>query len=103
MNAYPTDLKRQDNRTLLIVWSDGLQQRIDVKRLRDSCPCANCRASSQADPDEQQGLRILTPAETRPLDIEIMHPVGNYAYNIHFTDGHTTGIFTFPHLRKLGK
>jgi DUF971 family protein len=32
-----------------------------------------------------------------------MEPVGNYAYSIHFSDGHDTGIFTFEFLRQLGE
>jgi DUF971 family protein len=32
-----------------------------------------------------------------------MRPVGNYAYNIAFSDGHDSGIFTFDHLFQLGE
>jgi DUF971 family protein len=46
-------------------------------------------------------LPVLSIAETMPLDIVLMHPVGNYAYNIHFSDGHSSGIFTFELLRSL--
>jgi DUF971 family protein len=32
-----------------------------------------------------------------------MNPVGNYAYSIHFSDGHNTGIYTLESLRNLGQ
>ena len=46
-------------------------------------------------------LPILAPEEARPLEITGMRPVGNYAYNIAFSDGHDSGIFTFEMLRGL--
>ena len=45
---------------------------------------------------------VLSAEEARPLGIDGMQPVGNYAYTIHFSDGHDTGIFTFSLLRQLG-
>ena len=29
-----------------------------------------------------------------------MHLVGNYGVGIHFSDGHTTGIYRFAHLKR---
>ena len=40
--------------------------------------------------------------ETQPSSVTGMRPVGNYAYNIAFNDGHDTGIFTLDFLRELG-
>jgi DUF971 family protein len=48
-------------------------------------------------------LPVLTEAETQPLKINGMKPVGNYAYAIAFSDGHTTGIYTLERLRQLGQ
>jgi DUF971 family protein len=31
-----------------------------------------------------------------------MAPMGRYAYSIHFSDGHDTGIYTLELLRELG-
>jgi DUF971 family protein len=47
-------------------------------------------------------LPIITDAETRPLRIVAMKPVGNYAYSIDFSDGHDTGIYTLETLHELG-
>ncbi len=102
MQAYPTKLERPDEQHLLIHWSDGQRRRYSVRELRDACPCATCREkrSAETTPDL---LPVLSPAEAQPLRVEGMKPVGNYAYSIAFSDGHDTGIFTFPALRALGE
>jgi DUF971 family protein len=48
-------------------------------------------------------LPILSPAETAPLRIVGMNPVGRYAYGIDFSDGHNTGIYTLESLREMGR
>ena len=48
-------------------------------------------------------LNVLSPAETKPLSLRVMKPVGHYAYSITFSDGHDTGIFTFDLLHVLGE
>ena len=64
------------------------------RALRIKCTCANCQS-------EATGERILDP-KTVPEDLTIadMHLVGNYGVGIHFSDGHTTGIFRFRELRR---
>ena len=47
-------------------------------------------------------LPVLTSQQARPLAIEKMHPVGTYAYAIAFSDGHSSGLFTYEFLRQLG-
>lgn len=101
----PTDLKKTEDRCLLISWSDGVNQKIPFRRLREGCQCATCNEKRMKGPEPKPAsnvLPILTAAEARPLDIVKMHPVGNYAYNIEFSDGHSSGIFTFELLRLLG-
>ena len=46
-----------------------------------------------------------TPANEQmlaPLAIAGMKPVGQYAYSIEFSDGHSSGIYTLEYLRELG-
>ena len=99
METYPVELNRTEDRQIEIQWSDGLHQRISYRELRDACPCAACREPEENEPSN--GLRVLSESETRPLEILGMKPVGNYAYNIQFSDDHNTGIFTFNLLRSL--
>jgi DUF971 family protein len=46
-------------------------------------------------------LPVLSPADVAPLAITEMRPVGQYAYAIGFSDGHSSGIYTLDYLREL--
>lgn len=61
-------------------------------------------AAEASPPDESPDLLpVLSPAEAQPLRVLDMKPVGNYAYAIQFSDGHTSGIFSLDYLRRLGE
>lgn len=104
MSVYPTALSLPTPDRLLIEWSDGARRVCSVKELRAACPCATCREkqSQPAKPADLRSLPILSAAQLQPLRIAKMQPLGNYAYNVAFSDGHDTGIFTFELLRELG-
>jgi DUF971 family protein len=105
---FPTHLsKDESSRELVIQWSDDVTQRLKYRALRDRCPCAHCiDKRTKGDTNESitsDGmLNVLSAAELQPLDIASMKPIGNYAYGIQFTDGHSSGIFSFGFLRSLG-
>ncbi|MCH5373270.1 MAG: DUF971 domain-containing protein [Planctomycetes bacterium] len=105
MNEYPTKLDRLGDAELLIEWSDGTRRQYRVSQLRSECPCATCRERRTAEPAKSSAIElpVLSPQEAQPLRIAAMKPVGNYAYNIEFSDGHDSGIFTFELLRELGR
>lgn len=104
---HPVALEKDEQaRELIIRWSDELTQRIKYRTLRDRCPCAHCidkrsKGESQEPIQKDGTLNILSAAELQPLDISSMKPIGNYAYGIQFTDGHSSGIFSFAFLRSL--
>jgi ATP-binding protein involved in chromosome partitioning len=89
-------VERLDARTLGIAWADGFAQRIDVRDLRLACPCAACV-------EETSGRALLDPAAV-PLDVAptAVGSVGNYALALSFSDGHSTGIYSWDRLRGLG-
>lgn len=104
---HPVSLAKSSQRELVIVWDDGVQHLIPYRVLRKGCPCATCRekaAGETADATSRPrgGLPVLSPGEARPLELMAMTPAGNYAYNIAFSDGHGSGLFTFDYLRELG-
>ena len=103
MGAIPTAIERAD-RDIVITWNDGLRKRYSANLLRKTCPCALCKEknSEPVIPTKPLALPVISMAEARPLEITRMHPIGNYAYNIHFSDGHTSGIFGFQMLYELG-
>ncbi len=102
MNITPTQITKSGDNQLLIVWSDGQQRQYTFRELREACPCATCK-EKRAHPARVNLLQVLSSAETQPLLIRGMTPVGNYAYAIDFSDGHDTGIFTIEYLRQLGR
>ncbi len=99
---YPTALQLTSDNRLLIGWSDGQKRSYRIRELRDACPCATCR-EKRSQPADPLALPVLKNVQTQPLTISAMEPMGNYAYSIHFSDGHDTGIFAFDLLRQLGQ
>ena len=81
---------------LSIRWSDGMEGEISWRILRDKCPCAVCRVERATPPPM---LPVLDLAQTLPIRATAMHPIGNYAYQIEFNDGHRTGIYSLDLLR----
>lgn len=102
MNLHPIELAIRAHDRLIITWNNGEQREYLVRELRDRCPCATCREKRAAPGPPASVLPVITLAETRPLTIVGMKPVGNYAYAIAFSDGHDTGIFTLEFLAELG-
>ena len=102
MTFQPSKLELATPDRLRITWSGGEIREYTIRELRDKCPCATCREKRNAPPPPVTLLPVLSTAETLPLRITAMKPVGNYAYSIDFSDGHNTGIYTLESLRKLG-
>ncbi len=103
MNVQPRQLSMANPETLQIEWSDGETRRYTVRHLRENCPCASCMEKRSAPPPPATSLPVLSAAETQPLRITHMEPMGRYAYAIKFSDGHDTGLFTLESLRELGE
>ena len=89
----PESIDVTESGELRIVWPGGREVAIPAVRLRDACPCAGCV-------EEGTGRKILDPA-TIPADIrpERIDAVGNFAVQIHWSDGHSTGIYSWQTLR----
>ncbi len=87
---------RQAEQLLEIGWPDGRIDRLAYRTIRGACPCANCR-------DEWTGAPILDPA-TIAADLKLagMENIGTYAVQFAWSDGHSTGIYTWETLRGLG-
>lgn len=113
INYSPSTIERVGDSGIRILWSDGQSTQWTAQQLRNACPCATCREkrgklhgdeSSEATLNSPKakplGLPVLSAAEARPTRIEGMQPVGTYAYNIAFSDGHHSGLFTFARLRR---
>jgi len=101
----PVSIKREGDAQISITWSDGAVSNWTAGQLRKTCPCATCREKKRADAEASEPvgklpmLPVLSVAEAQPIEIQSMQPVGNYAYSIVFSDGHSSGVFTFDLLR----
>jgi len=87
-----------------ITWSDGHTSHYDFAYLRDECPCATCNderirksAFASAGPASAIALPMFKPKPRA----QAATTVGNYAIQITFTDGHSTGIYSYDHLRSI--
>lgn len=84
-----------DSRTgvLEIAWQDGSVQRLGHAFLRASCRCADCQS--------RQMTGALPPASGSGMRITRIAPVGSYAVQLVFCDGHMRGIYPYAYLRQL--
>jgi DUF971 family protein len=91
---WPLELKLVDEkRALHICWDDNRHDTLEAEYLRVESPSAEVQGHT---PDEKQ----IVPGK-RTVTIKDVIPVGSYAVRLVFSDGHSTGIFTWRYLRKL--
>ena len=83
------------SRQLEVSFSDGASFRIPFELLRIYSPSAEVQGHGPGQEVLQTGKR-----EVRIEDIE---PVGHYADKPRFSDGHDSGLYTWPYLYALGR
>ena len=79
-------------------WADDGILCVSLSDVRKACPCALCR-DMRTKQDEQ--LQMITADQTPSVDLSDVIPVGNYAIQIRWIDGHDTGIYTYSYLKQL--
>jgi DUF971 family protein len=92
----PTSLTvHKKSRLLQIAFDDGEEYALPFELLRIYSPSAEVRGHGAGQEVLQTGKRevLLTALE----------PVGNYAVQPHFSDGHNTGMYSWDYLYWLGK
>ena len=83
-------------RQLTIEWTDGHGSTYDLSALRWLCPCAFCRGEAG-----QPGWLDSNPTlSDEQLELSDLTLVGHYAIQPHWADGHTSGFYSFEHLRR---
>jgi DUF971 family protein len=89
---FPTEINhRKADRLVRITWSDGHVGDYSEQYLRGYCPCALCQGHGAE-------ISFISVPDTA---LEGIRPVGNYAIELNWRDGHSTGIYTFEYLRAL--
>jgi DUF971 family protein len=97
----PVSLRREGD-GLRIDWADGISTFVTWRTLRKECPCATCTDERAKPPNPFRVLSAQEVAAGPPAPLK-MAPVGQYAYQIAWNDGHSTGIYTLAALRKLSE
>ena len=93
--STPTEIKlHQKSRLLEITFSDSRSFSLPFEVLRVFSPSAEVRGHGP-------GQEVLQ-AGKREVDIVSLDPVGSYAVQPTFSDGHATGIFSWDYLYSLG-
>lgn len=95
---YPVKIQKT-NSSLKLTWDTGEETEISLQKLRDECPCVNCKGESVI---FNNYIPIKAPFKPPGFyEIEKIEPVGNYAIQITWKDGHNTGIYSWDVLRNL--
>jgi DUF971 family protein len=91
----PTALTvHQQSRCLEVAFDDGASFRIPFELMRVYSPSAEVQGHGP-------GQEVLQTGK-RDVGIEVLEPVGHYAVQPTFSDGHASGIFSWEYLYRLG-
>jgi DUF971 family protein len=95
-SPQPTEIKlHQKSRVLEIAFDDGKSFRLPYEFLRVHSPSAEVRGHGP-------GQEVLQTGK-KEVDITRAEPVGSYAVQLCFSDGHETGIYSWDFLYHLGE
>jgi DUF971 family protein len=89
-----------------VIWADGHASHYEFAYLRDECPCATCNDAREKKaalgdvPSPFKSSPALPMFKPKPR-AQAATVVGNYAVQLTFTDGHSTGIYSYDHLRNI--
>jgi DUF971 family protein len=94
-NPVPIEIKlRQKSRLMELAFDDGSHFELSYELLRVYSPSAEVRGHGPGQEVLQMGKRNV--------DIATLEPVGSYAVQPVFSDGHNTGLYSWEYLYWLG-
>ena len=94
-SPQPTEIKlHQKSRVMELAFSDGSRFELSFELLRVYSPSAAVRGHGP-------GQEVLQVGK-REVEISALEPVGNYAVQPTFSDGHSTGLYSWDYLYWLG-
>ena len=92
----PTEIKlHQVSRLLEIAFSDGRRFALPYEFLRAYSPSAEVRGHGP-------GQEVLQVGK-KNIELKGIEPVGSYAVQLIFSDGHDTGLYSWDYLYELGE
>src|SRR5271157_2939790 len=91
---WPSELRLNPEKAeLRVSFTDGFSETLTAELLRVMSPSAEVQGHS---PSERKLV-----AGKRAVKIARVEPIGNYAVRLDFSDGHSTGIYTWVYLHGL--
>jgi len=91
-SRIPTEINHiKADGVVRILWDDDHAGIYPEAYLRGYCPCALCQGHGAS-------RKFVSVPDAKLIDIR---PIGNYAIEFHWHDGHSTGIYTYDYLRSL--
>ena len=95
MSSAPTEIKlHQVSKVLELTFGNGSSFRLPYEFLRVHSPSAEARGHGPGQETLQTGKASVSIAE--------VEPVGHYAIRPMFSDGHSSGIYSWDYLYDLG-
>ena len=82
--------------TLEVAWPGRAPQGLSHRLLRGYCPCAGCQGHSGS-------ITFHEPPNKSAVELRDIKQVGHYALALTWGDGHSTGIYSFEFLWRLGE
>ena len=94
--AWPEELRlREAGAVLTVSFDNGERYDLAAEYLRVESPSAEVKGHGA-------GQEVTVPGK-RQVTIRQIEPVGNYAARLIFSDGHSTGLYSWDYLAKLGR
>ncbi len=100
----PTAIKLDRTRKMLIVpWDDGHLSEYPLAGLREAYPCAECRGGHEnmGAPPDPTVFDVIPLTVAKSYGLTRILPVGHYAIQPEWEDGHNAGLYTWAYLRGL--
>ena len=90
----PTNIRvRRQSRVLSLTYGDGTIRELPFELLRVYSPSAEVKGHGAGPGPLQTGKR--------DVELTAVQPVGNYAVQLSFSDGHDSGIYSWDYLWEL--
>jgi DUF971 family protein len=101
ITELPTLLQLDKKRRFLVIeWGTGNLREYAWDVLRKACPCAGCRSKhGQVSVSSDTMVFNLTPVNS--YELEQIEVIGNYAIKLMWSDGHSTGIYSWDYLHGM--
>jgi DUF971 family protein len=96
----PTDIQAIGNE-VAIKWDDGGESFITLEKLRRACPCAGCKGEVDVLGNLHKGPD--QPLSPKAFQLVRVNPVGGYAVQPVWADGHATGLYAYGYLRRVAE